>query len=34
MQGATTWLFRDFFKETELIDPRNISDIKKVIQRL
>ena len=29
MQGATTWLFRDFFKETELIDPRNISDIKK-----
>ncbi|RHQ98056.1 DHHW family protein [Peptoclostridium sp. AF21-18] len=29
MQGATTWLFRDFFKETELIDSRNISDIKK-----
>ena len=29
MQGATTWLFRDFFKETELIDPRNISDIEK-----
>lgn len=29
MQGATTWLFRDFFKETELVDPRNITDIKK-----
>lgn len=29
MQGATTWLFRDFFKETELVDPRNIADIKK-----
>ncbi len=22
-------LFRDFFKETELVDPRNITDIKK-----
>ena len=29
MQGATTWLFRDFFKETELVDPRNIANIKK-----
>lgn len=29
MQGATTWLFRDFFKETELVDPRNIADIEK-----